>query len=266
MHRRVLHIFLGLFLSVEASHGFKTPAAEISFIIPIPQPHPSQQKNPLKNMTRDTMIYMLTTFINPLEGSLRIVENPPSEGKDWGVIPESAVMPEALENFKFASGTDSPLVAFQAFRSLLGSYTYLKSRRSYHSRFPVPDTLPELQNLYQFNRWEKQTIELSAVKGAQRIIYRSPKSFHPISIAQTKLANNSIRETEIIIAREDLSEHFDFFTYNEKGELTQTSLFYSQNGKNVLAAVPYTCLTCHYDGKSGLFQTLPSSYTPRKRR
>lgn len=212
------------------------------------------------------MVYMLTAFINPVEGSLRILENSPTEGKDWGFVPISAVLPEALNSFKLASHTESPLTAFRIIRKLLNSSTYLKTRQTFHSRFIVPETLKELEDYYQFKYWAKETIGLSPVKGTQRIIYRSKKNLYPISIAQTQRSNGTIRETELIIAREDLSQQFDFYAYNEKGFLTQTSLFQSQNGKEVQASVPYTCLTCHYDSHERTFQTSPSSYSRPKYR
>jgi len=212
------------------------------------------------------MVYMLTAFINPIEGSLRVLENPPSEGKDWGFVTIAAVLPEALDSFKLASHTESPLTAFQTIRKLLNSSTYLKTRQIFHARFIVPDSLNELEDYYQFKNWAKETVELSLVKGTRRIIYRSPKALYPISIAQTQRLDGTIRETELIIAREDLSQQFDFYAYNEEGLLTQTSLFHSKKGKEVQASVPYTCLTCHYNSHERAFQTAPNSYSRSKYR
>ncbi len=234
---------------------------ETSFIIPLPQQRSTSHVNHLSNMTRDAMIYMITAFINPFEGSLRIIENPPNEGKDWGIIPVSAIAPDTLGSFRKASQKDSPLAAFQIFKNLLKTRAYLQGRSWYHSRFPVPETLIELEKHYNFSRWEQTVIEISLVKGAKRVIFRSPKHFPKISIAQTQIASSqTIRETELIIAREDLSNQFDFYAYDLKGNLSQTSLFHTQKGKDVSAAVPYTCLTCHYNSERGVFQTSPNSY------
>lgn len=264
MGRQFIILLLSICFLFGLGITFADSSTESAFIIPIPQPHSAHVNNPLKNMTRDTMIYMLTAFINPLEGSLKIVENPTNEGKDWGLVTIGTVFPGALKSFKLASSTDSPLTAFQIVRTLLGSETYLKSRNFFHQFSPVPETLKELEDSYQFRYWETEVVELSAVKGATRIIYRSPKSVHPMSIAQTRMPDNSIRETELIIAREDLSQQFDFYAYNQEGVLTQTSLFHSQAGKEVRAAVPYTCLTCHYNGDERAFQRSPSSYSKKR--
>lgn len=250
----VVSIFWGLF-SVLSAH-----ADETSFIIPIPKAHPAQSHHPLKNMTQDTLVYMTTMFIDPLEGSFRILENPFSEQFDWGVVPKNSVISEAQETFKQASSTDSALTAFTIFRNLLSKGSYFESRKLFHKRFPVFDDVHRLELHYKFKNWEKAIVEPSQVKGTTRLIYRSPKSLHPISIAQTQMPNGVIRETELIIAREDLSRQFDFYAYDDKGLLSHTSVFQSQKGNDVQASVPYACLTCHYDGNDRIFQTLPSSY------
>ena len=266
MRQKFILLLLTIFFLSCLESTFADSSTESDFIIPIPQPHPAHVNHPLRNMTRDTMIYMLTAFVNPLEGNLKIVENSPDEGRDWGLITIGTVFPEALSSFKLASSTDSPLTAFQLIRNLLASDTYLKSRNLFHKISPVPETLRELKDFYRFMDWEKKVVELSTVKGTARIIYRSPKSFHPMSIAQTRMPDNSIRETEMVIAREDLSQQFDFYAYNQEGILTQTSLFHSQKEKEVRVSVPYACLSCHYDSDERVFQRSPSSYVnPRMR-
>ena len=257
-------IFLFMCFLLQLGNCFADSSTDSALIIPIPQPHPAHGNHPLKNMTRDTMIYMLTAFMNPLEGSLKIVENPPNEGRDWVLVTIGTVVPEALDSFKLASSTDSPSTAFQLLKDLLGSDNYLKNRNLFHRIAPVTETLQELKDYYHFTDWEREIVELSTVKGTTRIIYRSPKTIHPISIAQTLMGDNSIRETEIIIAREDLSQQFDFYAYNKEGVLTQTSLFHSHQGKEVRASVPYTCLTCHYNSDERAFQRAPSSYSNKR--
>ncbi|NBX67492.1 MAG: hypothetical protein EBR01_00855 [Proteobacteria bacterium] len=252
--RWVVSVLCGLILIPTAY------ADETSFIIPIPKPHQAQSHHPLKNMTQDTMIYMVSMFINPAAGSIHILENPFSEEFDWGAVPKDSVVSVAQESFKQASLTNSPHTAFVIFRNLLTQGLYLESRELFHNRYPVYDDVHQLESNYNFKNWDKIVVELSQVKGTARLIYRSPKSLPKISIAQTQLPDGLIRETELIIAREDLSRQFDFYAYDENGLITNNSVFHSQKGKDVRAAVPYTCLTCHYDGNDRVFQTSPSSY------
>lgn len=234
---------------------------ELSFIIPLPKPHAVHAHSQLKNMSRDTMTYMISTFIDPTQGSLRIIETSDPEQTDWGIVISASVLPLARESYRLASSTNSPLQAFQILRDLISSDVFFDSRKLFHTQFPVFESVKDLHNHYHFEEWKSELIETSSVKGLNRIIYRSPQNIHPISISQTIKPNGDIRETELIIGREDLSRQFDFFAYDQKGTLRKTSVFHSKNGKEVEASVPYTCLTCHYDGNDRIFQTSPTSYS-----
>lgn len=234
---------------------------ETSYILPIPSYRPVDTSNPLSNMTRDTLLYMISLFLSPTQGSLKIIESGSTDLKDWVMVPASAVYPGSISSFRKASREDSEIKVFQIFKDLLKAPAYLKVRSWHHSRFIIPPTLEELERLYSFRGWRRELVEKSAVKGTRRVIYRSPKPWPYISIAQTETApDNIVRETEIIIAREDLSGQYDFYAYNSEGKLAQTSSFHTSHGKDITAPVPFTCLACHYNGTQGVFQRSPDSF------
>lgn len=250
--------------SIQTSWAEESP--ETSFIIPVPPYRSLEASNPLSNMTRDTLLYMMSLFLNPTQGNLRIIENASTDSMDWVLVPISAVYPDSVKSFRKASREVFPLKVFQIFKDLLKTQASLKVRAWHHSRFAIPETLEELENRYSFHSWNRELIENSLVKGTRRVIYRSPKPWPYISVAQTESGpNNTVRETEIIIAREDLSDQYDFFAYDGEGKLTRTSLFHTSHGKDVLASVPFTCLACHYESSQGVFQRSPDSFHYRIR-
>ncbi len=241
-----------------SGHGFAIEFNESNFIIPIPNKRRVTKLIPFPNRTRDTLIYMMTLFLNPLEGSLSVIESNPPENIDWAFIPAASLAPEALTVFKEASRQETSASVFELLKNLLATQPTLNARHLHHSRFPVPENVNQLQSQFSYRSWDREVIEVSSVKGTQRTIYRSPSDLPEISISETHvISDDTVRETELIISREDLSGQFDFFAYDQKGLLTQTSLFHSQNGKKVSAPVPYSCLTCHYDGTRGVFQRNP---------
>ena len=261
MHRFFIVHLLALGFWIPSSPGSQPASSESLFFISIPSMRATDSAHPLNNMTRDTLLYMMTSFMNPIEGSPKIVEGSGNDQKDLALIPKKAVLEEALDTFLKADQTDSPLKVYALFKELLKTPTYLKTRDLQHPRFPVPETLTEFEKTYPFHQWEQEVIEKSKIKGARRIIYRSPRSAPKLSVAQTELpSTQEIRETEIIIEREDLSGQFDFYAYDSGGNLTQTSTFHTVKNTDVQASVPLTCLACHYDGSTGLFQRLPGSF------
>jgi hypothetical protein len=255
-------ILLGfcVFGSLKPSWAEESP--EASFIIPIP-PYRSLEEasNPLSNMTRDTLLYMMSLFLNPTQGTLRIIDSASTDSREWVLVPISAVHPASVTSFRKASGEVSPFKVFQIFKDLLKTQAYFKVRAWHHSRFIIPATLDELEHLYSFHSWKRELIENSLIKGTRRVIYRSPKPWPYISIAQTETSpNQTIRETEIIIPREDLSGQYDFYAYDGEGKLTRTSSFHTSHGKDITAPVPFTCLACHYNGAQGVFHRSPDSF------
>ncbi len=91
-------------------------------------------------------------------------------------------------------------------------------------------------------KWKRRLIAKSVAKGLPRWIYRhikKDKTDIGISVAKTQ------NETEFAIQRAG-SNDWDFFAYNDKGELSAESKFVSSTGKTITAPAPLTCLSCHY--------------------
>ena len=260
--KRIFGLGLALFSTLTLKVMGQHKSTETHFVIPIPKIKSANPNRPLANMNRDSLIYMITAFINPLEGNLKWVEGDSHSSQDWGLVSDSTVASQSYSSFQKASRATSASQTFSIFKNLLKTKAYTEVRAWHHSRYPVPDTVAELEQLYSFSKWDLELIKNSSVKGTQRLIYRNRNSFPKISIAQTLSEKGStIRETEMIIPREDLSGQFDFYAYNEVGQLSNTSIFYSSKGKNISAFVPYTCMSCHYNSSDGVFQPLPLSYT-----
>lgn len=169
---------------------------------------------------------------------------------------------KALEACKTSAQVYS-LMKKEAFARLYSE----NSRKAFHVKAAIPETLKELEALYAFqdkaSGWTRSVVKKSNVKAHKRVLYRAPASVGEISIAQTvyeptEEGVHQVRETEVIARREGEDE-WDFYAYDEKGTLATTSTFATKKGKDLVAPVPVTCLTCHYDAKDRLFTNEPSS-------
>ena len=95
---------------------------------------------------------------------------------------------------------------------------------------------------------------MSRVKGAPRLIFRSPASFPgEMRIAQTLEGepdepNVKIRETEILYRRSRDKKNWDFYAYDESGKLSTQSLF-----RNGPMPSPGVCMACHYSSADRAF-------------
>jgi hypothetical protein len=245
-----------LFSQLSFAQAAHLKATETQFFIPIPPKKVLTRSHSMAptNAFRDLMLYMIATYINPEVGSIPLVEALDAHHYDLAIVDEASVAKIALEKYRQASHCDTPTGAFEILKPLFMTSAYLDIRKWHHSRFPIPSTLKEFEKQYPFNDWQKNVIAQSSVKGCKRIIYRNGLSVPNISVAQTELPDgSSARETEVIISREDLSGQSDFFVYNANGELVSHSLFHNSKGKDIKAAAPYTCLTCHYRSNEGVF-------------
>lgn len=254
----LLSLLTVTFFHAQPSLAQKSPliAAETQFFIPIPQKTALTKINSTRasQAFRDLMLYMISTYIDPQIGSIRLVESSDANHYALAIVDEASVARIALKHFKEFSHCNTPAEAFKILKPLFTTSTYLASRKWHHVRFPIPDTLKEFERQYSFTQWQKEVITQSSIKGYKRIIFRNDRSFPNISVAQTTLPDSeTARETEVIISREDLSGQSDFFAYNEVGELVSHSLFHNSKGTDIKAPVPYTCLTCHYRSAEGVF-------------
>ncbi len=116
----------------------------------------------------------------------------------------------------------------------------------------MTEALATFEHNSRFKTWEPDIIKRSDVKEKTRVIYRSPRGLSPrISVAQTHDSetgdlNAPIRETEIAIERGDNSGDWDFFAYDEQGQLQPYSEFPMGRRPS-----PTICSGCHYDADSG---------------
>lgn len=241
--------YLGLILVFFLSVNTSTYAQECTYSIPLPLEKISHSY--LGNMTRDSLLLMLTALSRP------------KELRDNSVTFDcSTVFPEAHSTFKSLSKETSYLSVFSRLRNFLKYGAYHRAQAINHNGFSLPKSVKQLEEQLQFKSWPSETVAWSQVKGKRRILYRSPSGFPSMSIAQTEEEDDSIRETEIILKREDLSGNYDFYAYGSDGLPTFRSPFMSGSQKETIGPVPYTCMTCHYDGRRRVFQTLPSSFHP----
>lgn len=226
------------------------------YVLPIPKINSGHGSS---TMPQDLMTYMITAFTKPDKPAIEITQSNVNFSSENAIVPSGYVFDEAKDIFFLASQTKQSSKSFKIFKDLISSSTYLTVSHLSHTKFPVPNTVQLLNKRYSFRNWPNELITMSSIKGADRIIYRSPSGYPNISVAQT-LINDSVRETEIIIERENDSGHFDFYAYNSSGDISSTSLFHTSKTTDVIGPAPYTCLTCHYSPTSRTFQTSPDSY------
>ena len=64
-------------------------------------------------------------------------------------------------------------------------------------------------------------------------------------IAETLRADDTVRETEILLTDRRADGHIDFLEYGSDGTLRSASEFTTSTGGLTVGAVPYTCIACH---------------------
>ncbi len=64
------------------------------------------------------------------------------------------------------------------------------------------------------------------------------------------LVDGLVRETEILLSANRDDGQLDFLVYDADGMLTERSLFPAASGAEVVAAAPYSCMSCHVDTSS----------------
>ncbi len=205
-------------------------------------------------MTRDSLVFMLSAFTGT-ETNLVLEENSI-------LIPCNDVTSDAKPLFEEMSQSETYLAAYSLMKNFLKTGAYQKAQYMRHSKFLLPPTLSRLEEQLHFKSWESETVEWSQVKGKTRILYRSPKEYPKMSIAQTVEEGGNIRETEIILKREDGSGNYDFYAYDREGRPALRSHFFNASSKETSGPVPHTCMSCHYDGHTRFFQTSPASFHP----
>jgi hypothetical protein len=67
-----------------------------------------------------------------------------------------------------------------------------------------------------------------------------------VYVAET-LVEGDVRETEILLNNNREDGQLDFVVYDEHGTLTERSIFPNAAGDEIVAAAPYSCMSCHFD-------------------
>ncbi|MBP9707178.1 MAG: hypothetical protein KBD78_06000 [Oligoflexales bacterium] len=187
----------------------------------------------------DASSYMLSSFINKMDDM--------STDNKWAFSLDcNAMVPEQVAVFQNFSASQP--FTFPELRDVTTLY-YNDNRIFRHFKRPIPNTLEEFIKTFDFYNWtEKTLVKNSSVKGFDRAIYR----FEDVSVAQTMAIDENgteyVRETEVIIKRED-DKNYSFFVYDEAGDLSNKSEFINGSVEDA----PFVCMNCHYDPRARAF-------------
>jgi len=203
-------------------------------------------------MSRDSLVYMLTAFVKT-NSALKVQT-------EMLRVNCEAVSDEAQSVFAELSEMSSYLEVYSRLKQFLKTGAYLRAQKIRHPDFFLGTQLSVLEKELDFKSWQNRIVALSKVKGKKRVLYHSPNGMPEMSIAQTVENEGVIRETEVILKREDNSGHYDFYAYDKDGKPTNESIFFNAQNKNVVGPVPHTCMSCHYDGRTRTFQADPASF------
>lgn len=254
--QKLLLIILVVFISKEIKANESVPI----FKIRIPKER-TTGNSVLENMTRDSLVFLLTAFSNPETSETKIVSDPKLLTEDWLEFNREGIVLEAIEKFIEMEEASSYLEVFSILKTFLREGAYHRVQHLQHANTPLPPNVLSLEKEFHFKSWQKTIIENSKVKGKTRVLYRSNSKSFKMSVAQTEV-DGAVRETEIIMKREDASGNYDFYVFDSHGEPATHSTFLNGNKKEVVGYAPHTCIACHYDGAHRKFQTKPLSFHP----
>jgi len=232
--------------------------------LPLPPNIMDKTQNQMLNLKHDTVLYFLAMFfVSPDE------DTGPS---DKEVLISTRQLPEQiaveLRQLEVEGMTGDKV--FAKVRELLKSGVANRYREIRHRSFGISDHWSEMERqlfLDDTEIWSRSRIA-SDVKGTVRVIYRTQRSgaekrrakgLPPMSVAMTlKKGSEDVRETELIIKREDGGLDWDFYVYDGDGKLAVSSLFLASSGKKeTIGPAPYSCMTCHYNPNRRTFENLP---------
>ncbi len=121
-------------------------------------------------------------------------------------------------------------------------------RRGFHRYYTCSRGYPlSLEGFYltfvDFREMEGKLVNSVAKCGDRNLILDSAAQVY---VAET-LVGGQVRETEILLADNREDGQLDFLVYDADGMLTERSLFPVASGEDVVAAAPYSCMSCHVD-------------------
>ncbi len=121
-------------------------------------------------------------------------------------------------------------------------------RRGFHRYYTCSRGYPlTLEGFYatflDFRGMEGETVDSIAKCGDRNLILDSSALVY---VAES-LVEGQVRETEILLAGNRDGGQLDFLVYDQDGMLTERSLFPTASGNEIVAAAPYSCMSCHFD-------------------
>jgi hypothetical protein len=163
-----------------------------------------------------------------------------AEARARGPLGDAVVAAFALEDPSGQSGVD-----FRFLRRGLARF-YACDRN-------LPLSLDHLA--LRFGDWREQepdaVVTDSRPKSADRHLYSAGDLF----VAETVIGG-VVRETEVLIVSDRVDGSLDFAAFDEDGLLMDRSTFAGGNGNEVVSSSPYTCMTCHRDRDTQVFDLI----------
>ncbi len=102
------------------------------------------------------------------------------------------------------------------------------------------------QTFVDYRDMEGEIVDSAAKCGDRNLILDSATQVY---VAET-LVDGAVRETEILLHGNRSDGQLDFLVYDEHGALTERSIFPNAAGDEIVAAAPYSCMTCHFDAEA----------------
>jgi len=121
-------------------------------------------------------------------------------------------------------------------------------RRGFHRYYTCSRGYPrDLEGFYatflDFRGREGEIVDSIAKCGDRNLILDSGALVY---VAES-LVDGQVRETEILLAGNRDDGQLDFLVYDADGMLTERSVFPVTSGNEIVAAAPYSCMSCHVD-------------------
>ena len=247
MSKKNLFLFLSCFV-----FSLTSLASGSCDTLRIPLPNPSFDKEYDRDaFYRDGILYLFSTWVPEITNTVR------DSDKELAV-PCSRV-PTTVQIAFINATSPKDGFDFNQFRNAVGE-AYLQGRQTHHAQLVPPPTLAEIQQLTKFESWPVDIVTKSRVKGRTRAIYRSPKeSPYTLTVSVTHETtdgnvNTPVRETELILRRDDDPKNWDFYVYDSTGRLVTQSHFVAPQA----FASPSVCMNCHYSSGERAFVPVTS--------
>ncbi len=204
-------------------------------------PAPDVSSSRIRYMKRDTALY-LAAFLSSTP-----LPNTSDDSEFFVNLGCFENLSPALQTAIQKTGSNPASLEPYPLRNVIGE-VFLETRHLRHTSFDLPERVEDFEALTQFRNWWGQVIFESRVKGLTRALYHSPGDFPvEISVAVTHESTSGDlsaprRETEVIIKRSPNTRDWDFYSYDESGQLQPHSEF-----RRGPAPSPSVCMSCHYE-------------------